>query len=187
MKFIKKFLENLDSNNKELMIQEFEKVFGFPLYSLTDRLLEWEDKGLNFYLEAAVWIKSESNYKYDLSLILDLPDKSSKSSKISGYVNQLFRYSTESKSEDNIEFTEFKPIDIKDIIYGCIAIHECFPSEMYLNGDNYKEKEKYYEKEFENLIGMIQRKFPLIEVRNTREQMMGAKTRGILLKRKNDS
>jgi hypothetical protein len=183
MKYIRKFLENLEHNDKELMIQEFEEVFGFPLYHLIDRLIEWEDKGLNLLLESAVWIKSESNKKYNLSLVLDFPDISSK---ITGYVNQLFRYSTENKSEDNIEIMEFKPIDTKDIICGCIVIHVCFPNEMYLNDDNYKEREKYYEKEFENLIEMIQRQFPLIEIENTREAMMSATTRGVLLKRKND-
>jgi len=59
MKYIRKFLENVEYSDRELMIQEFEEVFHFPLHHLTDRLIEWEDKGLNLILEAAVWIKSE--------------------------------------------------------------------------------------------------------------------------------
>ena len=183
MKYLRKFLENIEFNNKEQMLQEFEEVFGFPLYSLTDRLLEWEDKGLDFVMEAAVWIKVESNKKYNLPLTIQFPDVNSG---IMSYLNQLFRYRTQAETEDNLEVVEFQPIDKEDIVAASIVLHECFPNDMYLNDKTYQEREKYYESEFENLIDMIKRQFPLVEISNTREELMGGTTRGVFFKRKVD-
>ena len=183
MKHLRKFLEDIEYNNKEEMLKEFKEVFGFSLYSLTDRLLEWEDKGLDFVIEAGVWIKVESNKKYNLQHIMQYPDINSG---ISSYVNQLFRYRTEAETDDNLELLEFQPIDADDIVAASLCIHECFPNEMYLHDANYREREKYYEEEFEKLIDMIKRRFPLIEIEGTREELMGSTTRGVLFKRKVD-
>ena len=111
MKYLRKFLENTEYNNKEEMLKEFQEVFGFPLYSLTDRLLEWEDKGLNFVLESGIWIKVESNKKYNLHHTMQYPDINSG---ISSYVNQLFRYRTEAETDDNLELLYFQPVDIEN-------------------------------------------------------------------------
>jgi len=186
MKYLRKFLENTEYN-KEKMLKEFQEVFGFPLYSLIDRLLEWEDKGLDFVVEAGVWIKSKSNKKYNLqhtmNPFLQYPDVNSG---ISSYVNQLFRYRTGAETDDNLEILYFQPIDIDDIIAASLCIHECFPNEMYLHDPNYREREKYYEEEFEKLIDMIKRRFPLIEIEGKREELMSGTTRGVLFKRKVD-
>ncbi len=182
MKYLRKFLENIKHNDKEQMLEEFEEVFGFNLYSLSDRFLEFEDNGLDFTMLANVWIKVESNKKYNLSHTVEFPDKSSY---INSYVNQLFRYRTESNTEDNLELLEFQRIDKEDIVSACLVLFVRFPNITY-HEENYEEKEKYMEIEFDNLIGMIKRQFPLVDIPDTRKELSEIDLKGIIFKRKVD-
>lgn len=185
MKYIRKFNES-SNFNKGLMLKEFEDVFGFPLYSLTDRLLEWEDKGFNLSLVVHVWIKVESNTKYNLDDIRLFPDKTSN---IYSYANELCVYRTESyKKDDNIEMFKFISIDPKDIVAASIVLFELIPSEVYLNMNSYinKKKEKYFHSEFQELIKSIKRRFDLIEIPESNIDLTTVASIGTIFKRSGD-
>lgn len=184
MKHIKKFLENFDYGDKELMLDAFEKVFNFPLYHLTDRLVEWEDSGFNFILQPVVWIKSEAGNKYDNPVITDFPDKSSN---IKTYHFGLCRYRTEAQPDDNIEVVEFpNNFDPNDVVAACIVLYEVFPNDMYLNGPDYSNKEKYFRSEFQNVIKWVEKQFNLVEIEDSQKKLDGGVACGCILKRKED-
>jgi hypothetical protein len=185
MKYLKKFIENSQYNDKELMFRGFQEVFGFPLYHLTDRLVEWEDKEFNFVIQPVVWIKAESANKYDSPTITDFPDKSST---IKTYHFGLCRYRTEATEDDNIEVIGFpNNFDPNDVVAACIVVYNVFESSTYLS--NYEEaikRDRYTRKEFPNVINWMERQFDLIEIYGIGNEMSGAAYIGTILKRKND-
>lgn len=161
---------------KEKMSHQFKEVFGFDLYNLTDRLLSYEDIGMNFYMSCLVWVKVESNKKYNLNNIMKFPEKSSQ---IKTYVHELFRYRTESETDDNLEILEYKPLELDDIVAGSIILHSINP---YLVSDDNDEKISLFNSEFSKFIEGVKRQFPLLEI----EREVTTDSTMVIFKRKED-